>query len=583
MVDVQSLQEQSAIIDLIVYSGFSPENKYETPTIKDILDNTEQSKLDSELSHKWDIVKRYADNHPDFQNIQLIDHSIHAPMDATGETYNPDAFLAMTFYDPANNQYTVAYSGTPKHAWVENANAFGPARDNTYYTYDVTGVASETVIHEHASQSQSFALNYLNYVKSKEGLTKDDFIITTGHSQGDNSAKTAAIKSDLDIDLCFGFDGQGYSPETLAELSQYPNFQRQCSRIHQLRADNNVIDAFGYKIEVAPPENITYIEGNFSRGRPWPIDHVFSIFNDNYREGESIFNDQVEGRGILSNFAASYSELLLLLPPEVRVVVGRGVMQLVQLALGNGGESGFDDPAKLWEVCFSLLVSMALIPPSAVEAVMKTYDVKMDAATLFIGSVCILGFVCMFPPLALSMLLLTTSIMHLVMDAAIIIAVIGLIDYQWEQFKKVYYVSTEFALKLSLIVADLSVQLQIKFDRYNNAPGYHYATDNPRFNVNPMKLREMAQRAKRIQLRLDNLESELTWLNREAMATSVLEGAVAKTVSGWQNVWNLLRVKDDMLGSKTLKQTVKYLNETADEFEAVEKDLVDKFSKLHRT
>ncbi|MCL1854082.1 MAG: DUF2974 domain-containing protein, partial [Peptococcaceae bacterium] len=521
-VEVSALQEQSAIINLIVYTGYENPDPNTDITIGDIIKKVDPDKLDSALAEKWHIVKSYAENNPNFKELQLVDHSINAPKDTTGETYDPDAFFAMTFYDPNNEQYTVAYRGTPNHAWVENANAFGPARDNTYYTYDMNGVASETVVHEHASASQAAALNYMNYIKSKRGLTKDDFIITTGHSQGDNNAKTVAIKSDLEIDLCFGFDGPGYSPEALEELSQYPNFEQQRSRIYQLRANNNIIDAFSFRKELAHQENITYVKGNFSRGILWPIDHMHSIFNDSYEEGGSVFNEQVSGRGPLSNFAASYSEILLLLPPEGRATVGRGVMQLVQLALGHGGESGFDDPAQLWEVCSAILVSMTIFPASAIGMVAKTFDIKEDAATLFLTSLCVAGFFCMFPTVAVSVLATGAFVFVTGVSAAPWIALVGLISYAEDQIKQRGFGFQELTAKLLTLMGDLSMKLQIHLDQYCNAPGYQYAAENPYIQVSTAKLREASQHATRLYKRLKEGEKDLKWLNREAMLTTTL-------------------------------------------------------------
>ena len=392
---IQALNEQSAMLNIIVYSEFEGYSADRTPTISEILAQARHTKIE--------VVKRYLENHPEFGDIRLVSCSVNVPKDATGVPYAPDAFYAMTFYDPIHDRHTIAFGGTPDHAWVENGNAFGPPRNNTYYAYDITGIVSETVVNEHFSRSQACALNYLNHVAAGEGLTTESLLIVTGHSQGGSNAKTVTMKSDL-VDLCFGFDGPGFSPEAIAEMKRdHPDkYAERVAKIYQTRADNNVVDGFG--IDIALPEHVTYVKGYLSRGIVG-LDHDLSLINDDYLlKEDSVFNEAVEGRGYISTIAADFSVIMLKLPPETRVIVARGVMQLLQeFALRKGKESGFNDPAKLWEECMAILVSARILPAVALDAIGETYDEATRTMVLFLGATCVIGFAAMFPAVTIGL------------------------------------------------------------------------------------------------------------------------------------------------------------------------------------
>jgi len=142
--------EKTAVLELLTYVDeyfkFEFEDGENGITIKDIMEdvnakvekmNDNNKELPPGATKAVAIINSYMSEkrNPDFGNIMLMDQSTKNDPNETMITDKPDWFRAYTFHDPAAETYYLAHSGTPSHAWGQNAAPFGPPRDNVYYTY----------------------------------------------------------------------------------------------------------------------------------------------------------------------------------------------------------------------------------------------------------------------------------------------------------------------------------------------------------------------------------------------------------------------------------------------------------------
>ena len=378
--------ERTAVLELMTYLEFKVKN---LTSVNEIIENAKKKQdISDGKKQSIAIIESYIRQHQDFGEIVLTDQSTELSLEDQGIMPNPKGFKAYTFKE-STGEYIVAFSGTPNHAWVVNADAFGPAQDNIYYEYDSDGNiqrdADENIVSttmpEYFSASQAMAVNYFDYITAKFELNQSDHITITGHSQGDNNAKTVTLKRDL-VDVCYAFDGQGYSPEAIDELQTDPQFAERLKKIYQFRNDNNVVDGFGYDIGLA--EQTYYHKGPVSRGE-FKFDHFFEtqfVQDEHGNWGFAPYTDK--GRGFLTRAIYDYTAVLMQMPEDVRGGITRGIMQVTQQVLIREGTAAFENPANLREVCMGMAATIAAVPTALVKEIrVENEDI---AAMIYTGA-----------------------------------------------------------------------------------------------------------------------------------------------------------------------------------------------------
>ena len=509
-----------------------------------------------------DIIKSYIKQNPDFGNLVLIDQSMSADAKSSGLMTDPKGFIGYTFQDPTDkNKVFIVFSGTPANAWGQNGDPFGPPRDNKYYNYETingeTVISGTKIINEHFSESQATALNYLNYVAEKHGLTEDHYVTVTGHSQGDNSAKTVTMRSDL-IDLCVGIDGQGYSPEAIAEMQKDPKYNERIDKIYQVRNDNNGVDGFG--LDICNPNQVFYQKGPLTR-KILAIDHelknhfVITGYDD---DGAPIygFADYTDGRGFVGKTMENFSNILKHLPQEVRGPIARGVMQIAQLGLQKlDGKSAFGNPAELWEVILAYIALEVVLPIAALAGAFQTFGISGEFVLAYIGIVIFTGLL-IFAPI----ILITVGVAVIIIEFAK--TMISLADFA---IKKIIEIGSELLQGLY----DSLVNMKNGFEKFldtNFNIGYQYALANPLLVVDTVRMRDYASRLTKVNNRVKNVDNRISKLYGKVIKIEDLIGSA-------QRLSKLIRANVLLGNSPKLTKSAEYLNNAATDFETAEKKI----------
>ena len=116
----------------------------------------------------------------------------------------------------------------------------------------------------------------------------------------------------------------------------------------------------------------------------------------------------------------------------------------------------------------------------------------------------------------------------------------------------------DFAATVKNVLVYIGNEVKEFFNKTFNA-GYKYALENPQIKVDTQKLRRYAQELENINNRLGRLDSRLDSLYMQA---------------GLLDLWNLLKADYRIGRSSRISHSADYLNETAGNFEAVEKNLM---------
>lgn len=223
---------------------------------------------------------------------------------------------ACIFTSPEGTHY-VSYCGTMDGEWPDNGKGMYMA----------------------STPQQERAAAYFDDMVQKYGFTESDQIIVTGHSKGGNKAQYTTLMAENAglIDSCYSMDGQGFSPEAVAEFKEKygeEGFAQICRKMQSICGENDYVNPLG--ITVIPEENRIYIET--------PVSSVdFAGYHEikNYflEDGQSkIFkgkiNDETE-QGEIGRLAAEESAMIMNLHLEERKAVAMTIMQICEMSGGR--------------------------------------------------------------------------------------------------------------------------------------------------------------------------------------------------------------------------------------------------------
>jgi hypothetical protein len=544
--------EKTAVLEMVTYLNFDVKangitDPDEIPTINDIIREAERNgrNTDKHQTEYLNVLRSYRDQNSDFGQIQLTNQSTELDL-SLGIKIDSNAFKGYVFKDPGNGQNYVAFSGTPKYSWLVNAELFGPAQANTYYTYDRDAngnlIANEGLTlrkTEYVTPVQANALNYFNYVAKLNNWSNENHITITGHSQGDNSARFVTLKSSL-VTECYGFDGPGFSPEAIGPLMADPTYADRVQKITCFHNDNNGVNAFGRDL---PGSTTYYQQGqsnlNLLNG---VIDHHFYTQFKKDVNGNYVFAPYANGPGYVHNLVYQYSERLMGMNPEERLIIGRGVMHIIQNNFfGHGPENVWGESAGGWEIALggaSLGILIGGIPGAAVTTALPLLVIA--------GCLIIIYGPIVIPVIVLAAL--TTWLVTIVME-------------NWDEICK-FFSDKGAALMVFLNNAK-------EWFRELTDKGYKYAKENTAFTVDTGKLREDGNALNAVCGALNRIREDLEIMNRKN----------SQNDTGHHNpIPRALTLLAESINIG--KHCVNYLYGTADSFEAVEKELMAKFDEF---
>ncbi|QNU67815.1 DUF2974 domain-containing protein [Ruminiclostridium herbifermentans] len=306
----------------------------------------------------------------------------------TNPSYQVGGLEACTFNDTSGNVFVV-YRGTGAGEWIDNGKG-------------LSGLGVET-------PQQIEAREYFERIVEANGYDDNNAnIIISGHSKGGNKAQYVTITSQYNylINNCFNFDGQGFSPEAIAEfISRYGKeaYLQAVNKMFGFYAENDYVNPLG--IPVIPEENRTYFESQivdgimdsikegivtgiiagFADGIEGIKKGILNGFKDGFIHGlsdkakhhyadayldiDGSFSNITE-QGELSKYIQTVSANIMSLPPALRSRVTAAMMGICQNLLG-GGVPVNGDSVSLVDYLVGIPVAVNVLLGSLFETIIK--------------------------------------------------------------------------------------------------------------------------------------------------------------------------------------------------------------------
>ncbi len=542
----------SAFLNLYVYQD-EQMSGYAGMTISEIAQNSARLKDNSTFMN-------ILNENPSWGNIVLKSQSSVEGKVSMGE------LVACAFEDPNTGTVYVAYRGTGDGKWVDNG----------------VGMANEN------SLMQRRAEEYFDSVIEDCGL--EDYsgrIVVTGHSKGGNSAQYVTLSSKYGhlVNNCYSMNGQGFSEEAIErfkELYGEDYYNDQVQKMYGINGDNDYVSPLG--ITTIPQKNIYYVETTAGDGPgPWhqlegffydgDDSDKFGKINFKYENGEIVSAD----RGPISIISSELSANMMILNEEDLEDCTVTIMTLLEKIMGDSytGENnpyGTGDVAgATYEEIFGFI---AVGVPVILDTVANSDEAKKLIAELLSGYIekiweseggklKIAGGVAVLA-------LLTPLITHVLIPAGLAIwfgsYVVELINDLADRIKEIKEKLAEFCKKVCESIENF-VESIVEWCNKNFNAGYKYASANPGILVDTYKLRSYAGRLDTVNRRVSNVDRRLDSLYYKVCDLEDLIGTA-------KALWNLMQADILTSYSLRLKGCSLYLDDTADEFEKAEKNIV---------
>lgn len=523
----ESGANDSAIYNLFMSINILPEETNKT-----------MSQLVKTFSATKDLLPKTAENAARLDQLKILENALQndpslANSIVGDRTSSPIGLNACTFTDPSG-KINVAFGGTNRGEWIDNGEGLsGIPEENTHKTYDSNGNIVSQNVTEYASDQQVEALNWFNEVAAKNGWSQEDNIVITGHSKGGNKSQYITMNSDL-VDTCYSFDGQGFSPEAIAQFKeQYgEQYEERINKMYTFAADNDYVNPLG--VPLVPDDHIFYFEAPMGDENFAKYHYLESMLSE-----DGSFNTQCE-QGDISKYLTRVSADIMALPPEERKPIVLSMMEMAQIFLG-GNETVNGDSVSITDVVIGLLLSVDIALHELIFGYLENIGLKYG------------------PDAMIEAYILTVVILSYF--APIIWAVIG-IAAAISLINKIIRILNDFgnAVNQAILsmVNTLANNLQNWYNKNFNV-GYRYAIDNTHIQLDTYKLCAYAGDLTRINRKICSLDSRLDSLYLKMDNPIDLISLIqADVFTGYS--WRLNRC-------------INYLNETGMEFERLESSL----------
>ena len=481
------------------------------------------------------------------------------------QTNTANGLNACTF-TKADGGVSVVFRGTGSGEWIDNGEGLsGIPEENTYNAY-VDGELSgtTTVANDYATDQQVEALNWFNQIASENGWDESTNITISGHSKGGNKAQFVTINSDL-VDNCYSFDGQGFSPEALKALEDKYGikFDERRQRILCFATDNDYVNVLGDRL--APEDHIFFFESPIGDKNAIGYHYMEAMLDENGN-----FNAQCE-QGELSEYVENVSDELMAMDASYRQYATLGIMNLCQKYMGkgtpvNGDEVSTEETIAGLGISVGPLIVNLLGTKDGYEAlgdVVKIYgdDLVNGVGKFYADMGKEHGVLAEAGAIILSTAVVTFAA-PLVIKAGIVVTgtawAINAINTLGDNLKKV---SVEIYSNVKTFYSSVVGNIE-SFINKNFNWGYKTASADPIVRVDTAKLRAYADRLESVNKRLVTLDKRMDDLYFKV---------------GLRDLFNLIQA-DLLTGSNwRITNCTKYLNETANDFEGTERNVVGQF------
>ncbi len=393
----------------------------------------------------------------------------------------------------------------------------GTAGDYEWHDNGQGGYLSDT-------NQQELAAKYVNELPEAYG----DALTVTGHSKGGNKAQYVTIATDR-VARCVSYDGQGFSPEFLEKYKD--KIAKRANSITSISAKDDFVNCLLYPIAGTK----IYIETEEQKAfQNYHKPNILLDSNGNLRpQGE---------QSDLSKFINEYTTYVVsnLDDPERQITID-GLIALL--------EKG-EDKESILQTIYAGGNALTHLDDFAFNYVGDTYGMPAELAATYIAAVA-------------CPLLFTDDLLNCGKEI-LVSTVNGMIDCAQAFGQKLAYYgekAANFANKFVNAVSDFARKVEEGFQRTFNG-GYRAAENSPYIRVNTSSLRGYADRLVRVNQRISTLDRRM-----DSLYTKV----------GLRDLWNLLQA-DLMTGySGRISNCAKYLYETADDLDTVERKIITNF------
>ena len=380
------------------------------------------------------------------------------------------------------------------------------------------------------SQQQILALDYVNDLPEAYG----DAMTVSGHSKGGNKAMYVTIEGNR-MARCVSFDGQGFSPEFIRDNKA--SIEKKAGSIISISAENDFVNCLLYPIAGTQMYVRTDDQSNFLHNHK---PNILLDENGNLREE----TDKSEIAKIITDYT---TYMVSNLDDPERSMAIDGVIDIVVAFLSSDSDEIKEAFAK--NIIAEYIVAKN-VDDYLFNAIGDAYGYPAEVVATYVAAY-------IFPVLFMDDVFKRQKEM---------------ID---EIHSKINNFSNIVVGKLNSIgdkAADFGKKFMNAVDMYtsrisewynsNFNSGYKAASSNPMIVVDTTKLRSYADRLERVNSRLKSLDKRMNSLY---------------TKVDLLDVWHI--IKSDLMtgGSKKISNCAKYLDETANDFDKTERNVVGEF------
>ncbi len=289
------------------------------PTLKT---EEERQALKNQVEHIEGMIK----NNSELKDVVISNMSWQDHDNDTKEDHPYDGMQAAVF--TKGDEVNIVYRGTPDRSWIDNAEMEIGTSDYSKCYVDKYGNT-----YNYLSPMQIEAMEYMDKLLKEHGDEWADKIITVGgHSKGDSLAALAMILNGDQIDMCFGINGPGVSPETDEELVKaigIERIQELQKYMFKLNEVNDYVSPFGKSLY--SDNNTRWCEGYYDPQSIMSAHYIGSIYN--LKTGElAPFRS---GPGEVWKFVREAYLEIEKLPPQLRKPACYAVMSFLQYGVNK--------------------------------------------------------------------------------------------------------------------------------------------------------------------------------------------------------------------------------------------------------
>lgn len=393
----------------------------------------------------------------------------------------------------------------------------GTSGDFEWHDNGEGGYSTETA-------QQKAADDYVNHLPLEYG----NAMTVTGHSKGGNKAQYVTITTDR-IARCVSVDGQGFSQEFLDQYSE--RIRKRANSIVSISASNDVVNCLLFPIVGTRIYVQTEAQDNIL------LYHKPNILLDN----NGNLRPQ-EPQSALSQLINEYTTYMITtLPEPERSVTIDGLIALM--------ESG-EDKETIWQTLYAGVVAVSHADDFVFHYIGDSYGFPVRLAATYLAA--------LYCPYLFADDLLDCGkeMVGSVLDGMYSLAsVIGDRLAAFGERAKAF--GAKFVQSIDSFASRVRVSYNMIFNR-----GYQYATSNTLIEVNTASLRSYADRLNAVNRRIRTLDERM-----DALYKSV----------GLRDLLKLLRA--DLMTSYAwrIANCAKYLNDTASDFEKVEREIAAQY------